>query len=116
MSQITVITGRQSSGKTSLAMEMSSNKNAIWASNFNYQLLKDYLTDETQVIILDEIQNFTETIRNLEFYMRQGFVLIRKPFTNFSISFPFPEIILVMQKSKESLPVFIQENSNFISL
>ena len=116
MQNLTIITGKKGSGKSSLAFKMTSTKNAVWVDRLSVRLLKNYLTEKTEVIILDEIVDVSETVKTLESLMKQGFVRISTPEKNISITRELPEIILISQSEKETFPAFILEHSKIISL
>ena len=116
MKKVTIIIGKQNSGKTTLAMEMACTKNAIWTNHLSDHLLQYYLTDTTEAIILDEITDFSGTVKALETLMRKDFILISKPQENISITRSLPEIIMISQANKENIPAFILEHSNLITL
>lgn len=116
MQHLTIITGKQGSGKSSLAFKMTSTKNAVWVNRLSERLLRNYLTEKTEVIILDEIADLPGTVRTLESMIKKGFIRVSTPEQNVSITREIPEIILVSQCGKENISEFILKNSNIISL
>ena len=116
MQNLTIITGKQGSGKTTLAMKMTGSKNTIWANRLTDNLLKNYLNEKTEVIILDEVVDVSGTVKTLQTLIKKGFVSLPTPQKNLSITRELPEIILISQCEKENFPAFILEHSKIISL
>ena len=55
--KVTIIVGKQSSGKTTKAREMVANKNAVWIPSFYLAIIfgLSSVTEETDVIVIEDL-------------------------------------------------------------
>ena len=115
MKQATIITGKQGTGKTILAMEMASKKDTIWTSSLDYINLRELLTENTGFIVLDEITNFKSIAPDLQKLMKNRTITFRKPYERNITIMPLPHIILITQNLSE-IPKELQAKSKIVQL
>ena len=115
MNQVTIITGKQGSGKTLLAMKMASEKNAIWMSSLDCCRLRDTLTEEIGFVILDELSDVKSTARELHVLTRNKSITFRQPYDTKQTTIPLPHFIMTAYNLDE-IPKELQEKSEIIQL
>ena len=78
MNNLTIITGKQGSGKSTKAKEITANKKALWLTELQPGWVKE-LQDETEVVILDEC-NWTRDKMSIMDLISQTTISYRKPY------------------------------------
>ena len=115
MKKVTIINGKQGSGKTILAMQIANKKNAIWMSGLNYSYLKSELSEQTEIIILDELHDTKKTATELQILLRNQNITFRKPYASETTTIPLPDFIITTQ-DLSLIPTELKRSSKIINL
>ncbi|MDQ2718206.1 MAG: virulence-associated E family protein [Bacteroidota bacterium] len=97
MKEVTIITGKHASGKTTLARKMTENLNAVEILKPDYQSIKSAMEDEPDVIILEDATR--ETIKEIYMYAQKQSFTYRPAYAREMITKPFPKVICCTQQS-----------------
>ena len=111
MQNLTIITGKQSSGKSTLASKITENLKAVIISDSKYPNLKEAFDEEPEVIVLDEARSID--IQVISNYLKIGSFTYRPPYQNQTISKPFPKVICC---TNQSINIELFPEAEFIHL
>lgn len=89
--KFTIVTGKQSSGKSTLARKMIENLKAVIVSDSKYPGLKEAFEHEPEVIVLDEARAID--IQVISNYLKIGSFTYRPQYNSETITKPFPKVI-----------------------
>ena len=102
MNKITIFEGKQGSGKTKKALEISKEKNPTWlfrnyGSNYNLKEVEEY----TQLLIFDEIHH--SDIQYIAQIANKDYITFRQPYGKQPITIKRPEILICTVSHHEEL-------------
>lgn len=118
MKKNTFITGKQSSGKTTKAKEITEGKETIWYSNFkNLRYLREDLTEQTKFIVIDNIQN-TQALKTIaETLTQKEQLTFRQLYSTQKTTIKTPTIILITNSiSKEEAYTILSTTFDYTQL
>src|SRR5665647_1241010 len=102
MNKITIFEGKQGSGKTQKALEISKGKNATWlfrnyGSSYTLREVEEY----TQLLIFDEIH--PSDIQHIAAIANKDFLTFRQPYAKLPTTIKRPEILICTVSHREEL-------------
>ena len=115
MTQLTIITGKQNSGKSTLARKMTEGKKTfIVNSTIGNGNMAD-LEQDTEFILLDEYQNDMQSMKRITSWILENEIRIRQPYHENAESFKTPHFIICSQTCVK-VPEAIKSLTELINL
>lgn len=116
MKNNTFISGRQMSGKSHMARQLSEGKNTIWYETFPVNNLRFDLNAGTELIVFDQISS----VRQLEYIRqlsKQKSIKFRTPYETKQTVIKTPKIIAISNSiSKEKAHKILAADFDYIEL
>lgn len=92
MKPVTIITGKQGSGKTTKTKELCQGKKSKWINSLENQSIKELFID-TDVIVIEELAT-KKDLKNVKKLINTKSLGIRKPYSEFETETERPELII----------------------
>lgn len=110
------ISGKQCTGKTTKAKEITEGKQSIWLTDFHEADLRYHLAENTEVIVIDEISNTLE-LQAIKKLSEIHTIFFRTPYHKEISQISTPQIIAISNSiSKEEAFKVLSESFEYIEL